>query len=149
MSRAFVKEDVEIVERSRRQRSESGLPPGALNYLTTAGAETLRARLAALREKRKANEPEISRLEQTLASATIVEPQTRPDNVTFGTLVTVQLADETQETYRIVGVDEVTLESGNLSWVSALGKALLGAEVGQRVKFPGDENTVLTVVKIS
>ncbi|HZJ17900.1 MAG TPA: GreA/GreB family elongation factor [Chthoniobacteraceae bacterium] len=149
MSRAFVKEDLEIVERSRRQRSESGLPPGALNYLTAAGAERLRARLAALREKPGAKEAEISRLEQMLASATIVEPQARPDTVTFGASVTVQLADGTQETYRIVGVDEVALEPANVSWVSALGKALLGAEPGQRVNVADDENTVLTVVKIS
>src|SRR4030095_12647551 len=95
------------------------------------------------------NEAEISRLEQMLASATIVEPQTRPDTVTFGAAVTVEIADGAQETYRIVGVDEVALEPGNVSWVSALGKTLLGAELGQRVKVADNENTVLTVVKIS
>jgi transcription elongation factor GreB len=149
MSRAFVKEDVEIAERSGRRRLESGLPPGALNYLTAAGAECLRARLAALRAGSGADEAEISRLECILASATIVEPQVRPETVTFGALVTVRTLDGTLETYRVVGVDEVALESGNVSWVSALGKALLGAEVGQRLKVPGDENAVLTVVKIS
>ena len=149
MSRAFVKEDVEIAERSRRQRSESGLPPGALNYFTASGADCLRVQLARLRERPGANEAEISHLEQILASATIVEPQARPDTVTFGALVTVELSDGAQETYRIVGVEEVALESGTLSWVSPLAKALLGAEVGQRVKVPGDDNTILTVVKIS
>jgi transcription elongation GreA/GreB family factor len=148
MSRAFVKEDVEIAERSTRLRSESGLPPGALNYLTAAGAECLRARLAALRAGAEADEAEISRLECILTSATIVEPQVRPETVTFGALVTVQTLDGTLETYRIVGVDEVALEPGNVSWVSVLGKALLGAEPGQRVKV-SDDKTVLTVVKIS
>ena len=149
MSRAFVKEDVEIAERSGRLRSESGLPPGALNYLTAAGAECLRARLAALRAGSGADEAEISRLERILASATIVEPQVQPETVTFGASVTVQAADGKLETYRVVGVDEVALESGNVSWVSALGKALLGAEVGQQVKVPGNENTILKIVKIS
>ena len=149
MSRAFVKEDVEIAERSRRQRSASGLPPGALNYLTAAGADCLRVRLAALRAGPETDKAEISNLERTLASATIVEPQVRPETVTFGSSVTVQTAEGKVDTYRIVGVDEVTLDSDNLSWVSALAKALLGAEVGQRVKVPGDENTILTVMKIS
>ena len=149
MSRAFVKEDLEIVERSRRQRSESGLPPGALNYLTAAGADRLRAQLAALRAGSGAGEADISGLERILASATIVEPQERPETVTFGSSVAMETTEGKVDTYRIVGVDEVTLESGNLSWVSALGKALLGTEVGQRVKVPGDENEVWTVVQIS
>ena len=42
MSRAFVKEDVDLPERSGRKRSASGLPPGATNYITARGAKRLR-----------------------------------------------------------------------------------------------------------
>jgi hypothetical protein len=34
VSRAFIKEDVDLPERSGRKRSASGLPPGATNYIT-------------------------------------------------------------------------------------------------------------------
>jgi transcription elongation GreA/GreB family factor len=148
MSRAFVKEDVEIAERSTRRRSASGLPPGALNYMTTGGAEQLRKRLAKLRAARTKDEAQILKLESVLASATIVEPQVRPEVVTFGAPVTVEDADGKRQTFRIVGVDEVELEPGSVSWISPIGRALLGMEPGQTVSFPGEEKTIRTVVKI-
>ncbi len=49
MSRAFVKEDVDLPERSGRKRSASGLPPGATNYITARGAKRLRDELQKLR----------------------------------------------------------------------------------------------------
>jgi hypothetical protein len=49
MSRAFVKEDVDLPERSGRKRSASGLPPGATNYITARDAKRLRDELQKLR----------------------------------------------------------------------------------------------------
>jgi hypothetical protein len=49
MSRAFVKEDVDLPGRSGRKRSASGLPPGATNYITAPGAKRLRDELQKLR----------------------------------------------------------------------------------------------------
>ncbi len=49
MSRAFIKEDVDLPERSGRKRSASGLPPGATNYMTARGAKRLRDELKKLR----------------------------------------------------------------------------------------------------
>jgi hypothetical protein len=49
MSRAFVKEGVNLPERSGRKRSASGLAPGATNYITARGAKRLRAELRKLR----------------------------------------------------------------------------------------------------
>jgi hypothetical protein len=48
MSRAFVKEDVDLPERSGRKRSASGLPPVATNYITARGAKRLREELQKL-----------------------------------------------------------------------------------------------------
>jgi hypothetical protein len=45
MSRAFVKEDVDLPKRSGRKRSASGLPPGATSYVTARGAKRLRDEL--------------------------------------------------------------------------------------------------------
>lgn len=148
MSRAFVKEDVEIAERSTRRRSMSGLPPGALNYMTAEGAGQLRARLTKLQSASEKNEVEISCLERTLASATIVEPQARPEAVVFGTTVTLRFADGTPATYRIVGVDEVELHPGGVSWVSLIGRALLGAGLGHRVCLDDAGKVAATVVEI-
>ncbi len=148
MSRAFVKEDAEIAERSTRRRSASGLAPGALNYLTAEGAERLQVQLTKLRNDRKADGTTISHLEQTLGSATIVEPPTHPEAVVFGTTVTLRTADGSSATYRVVGVDEVELHPGGVSWVSPLGRTLLGAEVGSRVLLDANAKESATVLKI-
>ncbi|MEA3208895.1 MAG: transcription elongation factor GreB [Chthoniobacter sp.] len=148
MSRAFVKEDVEIRERSTRRRSASGLPPGALNYITAEGAQRLRARLTKLPGAPAKDDGAISHLESTLALVTIVEPQARPEAVVFGATVTLRTADGTPATYRIVGVEEVDLHPGGVSWVSPLGRALLGAEIGQRVRLDEASKEAATVVKI-
>jgi len=49
MSRAFIKEDADLPERSGRKRSASGLPPRATNYITADGAKRLREELQNLR----------------------------------------------------------------------------------------------------
>jgi transcription elongation factor GreB len=148
MSRAFVKEDVEIPERSGRTRSASGLPPGALNYITARGEQRLRERLVELKAAAADHSEEIARLERVLASVTVIGiPADRPESVALGATVTVRAAGGELETYRVVGVDEVEFEAGAVSWISPLGKALLGAEVGDRVKIEADKRT-MTIAKI-
>jgi len=133
MSRAFVREDVDPPERSGRTRSPSGLPPGAVNYITERGAKRLRQELANLRQKGSSAQ-QIEQLEQILRSATIVEPpESSSDSVRFGSTVTVEAADGTQTTFTIVGLDEIGFEPDGVSWISPIGKALLAAEVGDRV----------------
>ena len=136
MSRAFVKEDVEREERPRRTRSASGLPPGAINYMTAAGARRLRERLAALRKSASPDEEEAAHLESVLASATVLEPRHAFGEVVFGSRVTVQSPDGTVATYRIVGADEVDVYPDGVSWVSPLGRALLSTKTGDRLPLP-------------
>ena len=137
MSRAFVKEDVDPPERSGRVRSASGLPPGATNYMTLAGATRLRQKLEKLRGAGKKNAESITGLEQMLVSATVVEPPTDPGkDISFGAKVTVRDMSGQLTTYRIVGVDELDLYPDAVSWISPIGKALLAAELGQKVTLP-------------
>lgn len=90
MSRAFVKEDVDLPERSGRKRSASGLPPGATNYISARGAKRLRDELQKLRVANAGSE-RIIELERILASAHVVDPPDAPSNsVTFGATVTVK-----------------------------------------------------------
>ncbi|PYL61291.1 MAG: hypothetical protein DMF24_07665 [Verrucomicrobia bacterium] len=146
MSRAFVKEDVDLPERSGRKRSASGLPPGATNYITARGAERLRDQLQKLRAANTGSE-RVTELEQILASVHVVDPPHAPSNsVTFGATVTVKDKNGATETLTIVGVDELDFERDAVSWISPLGKALLAADVGDWVKL--DDGRSAKIVKI-
>ncbi|TDU63142.1 GreA/GreB family transcription elongation factor [Prosthecobacter fusiformis] len=148
MSRAFVKEDIEIPERTTRRRSVSGLPPGALNLMTAKGAQQLRTRLAELQQASRAPS-EILHLKQTLESVTVVESQAAPrDAIVFGSTVTLRNAAGHEANYRIAGVDEVGLEPDNVSWVSPLGKILLDAHLGQSIRLTTNDKTMWTVIRV-
>ncbi len=130
MSRAFIKEDVDLPERSGRKRSASGLPPGATNYMTARGAKRLRDELKKLRAANATSE-RVVELEQILASVHVVDPPDAPSNsVTFGATVTVKDKKGRTETYTIVGVDELDFVPNAVSWISPFGKALLAADMG-------------------
>ena len=144
MSRAFIKEDIDLPERSGRKRSASGLPPGATNYITARGAKRLRDELQTLREANAVGE-RVTELEQILASVHVVAPPESPSNsVTFGATVTVQDKKGATERFTIVGVDELEFERYALSWISPLGKALLNADRGDWITL-GDGRTAKVV----
>jgi transcription elongation factor GreB len=146
MSRAFVKEDVDVPERSGRKRSASGLPPGATNYITARGAKRLRDEVQKLRAANPSSE-RVAELEQILASIHVVDPPGGSSNIiTFGATVTVQDKKGATETFTIVGVDELDFERNAVSWISSLGKALLNAEMGEWITL-GDGRTA-KIVKI-
>ena len=146
VSRAVIREDVDPPERSGRKRSASGLPPGALNYITARGAARLQAELAALcaagdKSKR------ITELKQVLGSVKIVEPPEDPSkSVSFGTTVTLRDPHDKTETHTIVGVDELDFVPDALSWISPLGKALLASQLGDRITL--EDGRTVKIVKI-
>lgn len=53
--------------------------------------------------------------------------------VRFGARVTVMDGNDSERTYLICGVDEAEPESGAVSWISPIAKALLGRRVGDEV----------------
>ena len=146
MSRAFIKEDVDLPERSGRKRSASGLPPGATNYITARGAKRLRDELEKLRAA-NTNGERVAELEQILASVHVVDPPDEPSNsVGFGATVTVKDKKGATETYTIVGVDELDLAPDAVSWISPIGKALLAADMGNWITL--DDGRAAKIVKI-
>jgi len=146
MSRAFIKEDVDLPERSGRKRSASGLPPGATNYVTARGAKRLRDELQKLRAANAGSE-HVAELEQILASVRVVHPPDSASNsVSFGATVTVKDEKSLTETYTVVGVDELDLEPDAVSWISPVGKALLAADLGDRIKL--EDGRTVKIVKI-
>jgi len=166
MSRAFVRESDDRPELPLA-RQASSLPPGARNYLTPGGATRLRDELRRLVEVERprlvgrSSEPEakrqvlvldqrIQQLEESLQSAEVAAPPDGPaDVVRFGATVTVRRSNGDEDSYRIVGADEIDLERSWVSWASPIARALLNARLGQRVrfKFPSGEEQ-LEVVKI-
>jgi transcription elongation GreA/GreB family factor len=146
MSRAFIKEDFDPLERSGRKRSTSGLPPGATNYITARGAKRLGDELNKLRAANASSE-RIIELEQILASGHVVDPPNAPSNsVTFGATVTIKDNKGATETFTIVGADELNFERDAVSWISPVGKALLAADMGDLIKL--EDGRSAKIVKI-
>jgi transcription elongation factor GreA len=132
-------------------------------YLTTEGAEKLRAELKELTGRRreelaqrlraaiqmgdlsenadyhKAKEDQaflegrIQELEAVLRTAVIVE-KTHSDVVTVGSTVTVQEENFDPETYYVVGAKEADPRKGKISNESPIGRALMDHKAGEVVE---------------
>ena len=73
-------------------------------------------------------------LERRLADAEVVDPAGQTgDAVRFGATVTVRDEQGVEKNFSLVGVDEIDLKRGYLSWHSPMGRALLGAKAGEAV----------------
>jgi transcription elongation factor GreB len=75
-------------------------------------------------------------LTKRLEDAVVVDPETREqtDQIFFGATVTFADEDGTETTVSIVGVDEVNMDKGHVSWISPIAKALIKAREGDTVK---------------
>ncbi len=68
-----------------------------------------------------------------LAEVVNSSKQENTDQVFFGATVEYATADGESHTVKIVGVDEVDLDHGRVSWISPIARALLKAKVGDQV----------------
>ncbi|SEJ62339.1 transcription elongation factor GreB [Paraburkholderia diazotrophica] len=59
--------------------------------------------------------------------------QENTDQVFFGATVEYATEDGETHTVKIVGVDEVNLDEGHVSWISPVARALLKAKIGDQV----------------
>ncbi|MEI6000524.1 transcription elongation factor GreB [Paraburkholderia bengalensis] len=59
--------------------------------------------------------------------------QENTDQVFFGATVEYATEDGETHTVKIVGIDEVNLDQGHVSWISPIARALLKAKVGDQV----------------
>ena len=82
----------------------------------------------------------------------MVDPATRAktDQVFFGATVTTANAEDEERTVKIVGVDEVDLAKGHVSWISPIARALLRAQEGDvvRLRTPAGEEEI-EIVKVA
>ncbi len=162
MSKAFTREENDGRDIPDLPPLASTLAPGSKNYITAAGAQRLRDELRQLVEMTRpglANSSEdpdakrqlvrldqrIMQLEESLQSSEIITPPSGPaDIVRFGATVTVLESDGNEAAYRIVGIDEIDLDRGWVSWMSPIAKVLLNGKRGDRIrfKFPSGEETL-------
>ncbi|MFN7085850.1 MAG: GreA/GreB family elongation factor [Burkholderiales bacterium] len=150
MSRAFVKESDEDL--AAGELPERPLPPHP-NYVTPQGLEQLQARVKELQEqherlaplakedseaKRKLREVERDQryFHAQLERAVVVDPASQPQGeVHFGATVSILDEDGSQHVFSIVGDDEADVAAGKISWATPLARALMGAKVGDTVKW--------------
>lgn len=76
-------------------------------------------------------------LSKRLDNIEVIDPLTIPDKskVFFGATVVIRDEGDSEQTYRIVGIDESDPSKGKISWISPLASALLKAEEGDVVQF--------------
>jgi transcription elongation factor GreB len=173
MSRAFVRESDAESDEPYVPPPSAQLPFGVQNYMTRDGADRMRKEVGELAdvvrpgsvEKFAASDGQtqetrrrlmkvdhrIRWLTQSLGSATVVDLAGRTlGQICFGAIVTLQDESGSQRVIRIVGVDEVDLDRGWISWLSPLAKALMRAKPGETVTFhPPKGEERLHVVRIS
>ncbi|MCA9617861.1 MAG: GreA/GreB family elongation factor [Myxococcales bacterium] len=149
MSKGFTKDDA--VDEPIVVPPRAPLPDGTTNYVTPRGLALLEQELRDLQRDKARAEVEaaagdddatrratilatqLGELEIRLASAILVTPDPSSDRARLGCTVTVLRDDDREQRFRIVGVDEADATRGDLAFVSPLGRALLGARVGDTV----------------
>jgi len=145
MSRAFVNEDNAAAQADQpveRQVSEQR------NRLTAQGLAQLQAKVAQLQseygaesakgeqadKQRQADlERDLRYFNQRVQSAQVVAPATATDKVRIGSWVTFANEQDEQQRIQLVGEDQADASAGLINWGSPLGRALLGAQVGDEV----------------
>lgn len=145
MSRAFVNEDSAAAQPDppvERQVSEQP------NRLTARGLAQLQAKVAQLQQEysvesakgeqadkqRQADlERDLRYFNQRLQSAQVVPPAVSTDKVQIGSWVTFANEQDEQQRIQLVGEDQADAGAGLINWGSPLGRALLGARVGDEV----------------
>lgn len=153
MSVAFRREsDEEHLE----PKFELPVPPGP-NLVTIRGYELIETRARELEAAVAAatDEEERKRLQRDLRywrsrlSTAQIAPVPNGTAVAFGTRVTVEQANR-RRTVTLVGHDEADPGSGSISFGSPLGRALMGAEVGDEVEVAGqDEPLAIVAIEVA
>jgi transcription elongation factor GreA len=93
-------------------------------------------------------EGEILRLESILSTAQIIEATGRKDRVQLGSHITVmEKGSKEKEVYHLVGSAEANPREGKISSESPLGKALMGAKVGDKVTVNAPDGELVFLIK--
>jgi transcription elongation GreA/GreB family factor len=145
MSRAFINEDNAAAQADQPVERQVSAQP---NYVTPAGLAQLQAKVVALQKllgelkdhgelTNKQREADLLRdlryFNQRLQSAQVVPLASPMDKVQIGSRVTFFNDLSHEQTVLVVGEDQADAAAGLINWGSPLGRALLGAQVGDEV----------------
>ena len=74
-------------------------------------------------------------LPKRLEAAQVVDPETREatDQIFFGATVTLLRGNGSEQTVKIVGIDEIDTAQNKISWISPLARCLIKAREGDEV----------------
>ncbi|WP_409297363.1 GreA/GreB family elongation factor [Pseudomonas sp. KCJK8993] len=140
MSRAFVNEDQAAAQAAQPVERQVSSQP---NYVTPQGLVELQDRVVQLQQQRglqDAGDPQrLAELErdlryftQRLHSAQVVQASAS-DRVQIGSRVTYVDEAGDPKSVQLVGEDQADVARGLVNWASPLGRALLGARLGDEV----------------
>ncbi|MEC7226551.1 MAG: transcription elongation factor GreA [Candidatus Latescibacterota bacterium] len=110
------------------------------------------AEYAAAKERLMFLEQRISRLEDTLSRATLLENEAIPEDKVYigATVELVDLKRDRELTYMLVAPEEADFEAGKISTTSPIGKGLLGHSEGEEVEIKVPAGVLnYRIVKIS
>jgi transcription elongation GreA/GreB family factor len=159
VSVAFTKED------SAETASETMLPDRPVsshpNLVTEAGLKALETQLQQARDACDTAQAveEVNERRRQMAgplrdaryfatrvrTAQVIADPASADVVAFGSTVTFEREDGRVQTYRIVGEDEADPNTGSISFVSPVARALMGKAVGDEVG-AGAQQLVITAI---
>ena len=132
----LLREELEQLERVERHEIIK-----AIETARAHGDLSENAEYHAAKERQGMVEGRILSLKDKLSRAEIIDCSMVPtDRVVFGTVITLfDVLTETEVTYQLLGPEEVDVKKGTISFLSPLGKALLGKEEDDEVvvKTPG------------
>lgn len=145
MSRAFVNEDNAAAQADQPVERQVSVQP---NYVTPSGLTQLQAKVAELQtllgelnalgeladKQREADlQRDLRYFNQRLQSAQVAPPASSTKKVQIGSRVTFADEHNHEQTVQIVGEDQADAAAGLINWSSPLGRALLGAQLGDEV----------------
>jgi len=165
MSRGFVKEDDQ--EEIPMVPPRADLPEGVSNYVTQVGMNELLAEKQALVDEKSKleisdeNEKRIALnhinaklqlLENRIATAQIVKLKEQArDVIRFGAVVKLKIAaNNSIQTFQIVGVDEADISKGKIAFTSPLARILINKKIGDHpILKRGQEELVFEIIDIT
>lgn len=145
MSRAFVNEDNAAADASQPVERLVSTQP---NHITAQGLVLLQQQVRNLQMEHraqnalgdKADKQRLADLErdlryytQRLQTAQVVAPARSTEKVQIGSWVTFADENDQQQRVQLVGEDQANATQGLINWGSPLGRALLGAQLGDEV----------------
>ncbi len=143
-----------VLKEELKQRKEVERPSivRAIEEARAHGDLSENAEYSAAKEAQSHNEGRISKLEEQIALADVIDPMTLSGSkVVFGATVTIEDSDSGErQTFAIVGEHEGDIKAGKMSVTAPVARALIGRQIGDvaQVRTPrGNKEYEITAIK--